>query len=110
MSVLSEKTFDEIAIRDTSDHTGGTVFNGDYTIKTIIIENGLNQTVTFQCQASMHSDFSNMFLVGGEWEVTASTNTYQSCDTYFPYWRLVASCDTSPTTGDMTVHVLGVPN
>ena len=108
MSVLSEKTFDAIEIRDTSDHNGSTVFNGSYTIKTIIIENGLNQAVTFQCQGSMHADFSNMFLIGGEWGVTANTNTYQSCDTYFPYWRLIATCSTAPTTGDMTVHVLGV--
>ena len=109
MSILTERTFDEIEIRDTNSHTGNTVFNGEFTIKTIIIENGLNQLVSFQCQASMHADFSNPFNVGTAWDVTANTNTYQSCDTYFPYWRLTAICGTAPTTGDMTVHVLGIP-
>ena len=108
MSVLSEKTFNEVEIRDTSDHTGDTVFNGSYVVKTIIIENSLNQTVTFQCQASMHADFSNNFDVGAEWDVSASTNAYQTCESYFPYWRLVASCASSPSSGDVTVHVLGV--
>jgi len=109
MSVLTEKTFTALEIRDTDSHTGDTVFNGDYTIKTIIIENGLDQIVTFQCQGSMHADFSNMFLIGGTWDISASINTYQSCDTYFPYWRLIATCAVAPTTGDLTVHVIGVP-
>jgi len=109
MSVLAEMTFDEKEIRDTNAHNGGTVFNGEYTIKTVIVENDLNQVVTLQCQASMHPDFSSNFNVGDSWEVSANTNIYQSCDTYFPYWRMVATCDTAPTTGDITVHVLGVP-
>ncbi|MBW1672065.1 MAG: hypothetical protein JRJ45_00215 [Deltaproteobacteria bacterium] len=108
MSVLSEKTFDELEIRDTSDHTGATVFNGSFVVKTIIIENKLDQAVTFQCQASMHPDFSNNFDVGAEWDVPANTNDYQTCESYFPYWRLIASCASSPSSGDVTVHVLGV--
>jgi len=108
MSVLSEKTFDDLEIRDTNGHNGATVFNGSFVVKTIIIENELNQAVTFQCQASMHDDFSNSFDVGSEWSVTASTNSYQTCDSYFPYWRLVATCSSSPSSGDVTVYVLGV--
>jgi len=108
MSVLSEKTFDELEIRDTNDHNGDTVFNGSFVVKTIIIENSLNQAVTFQCQASMHADFSNNFDVGTEWDVAGSTNDYQTCESYFPYWRLIASCASAPSSGDVTVHVLGV--
>jgi len=108
MSVNSQNTFTDEAIRDTSSHNGDVVFNGDFVIKTLIIENGLNQTVTFQCQASAHSDFSNSFNVGSTWDVSASTNTYQTCDSYFPYWRIVAQCGTAPTSGDLTVIVLGV--
>ena len=107
MSVLSEKTFDELEIRNTSSQTGTTVYNGEYTIKTVIVENGLNQAVTLQCQASMHADFSNLFNVGSSFEIAASTNDYQSCDTYFPFWRMTAICSTAPTTGDLTAHVLG---
>jgi len=86
MSVLSEKTFDALEIRDTNDHNGLTVYNGSFVVKTIIIENELNQAVTFQCQASMHADFSNSFDVGSTWEVAASINSYQTCESYFPYW------------------------
>ena len=108
MSVNSQKTFEDEAIRDTSTHNGATVFNGDFQVKTIIVENSLNQTVTFQCQASANSDFSNSFDVGNSWDVSASTNTYQTCDSYFPYMRLTATCDTAPTSGDLTVIIYGV--
>ena len=90
MSILSEMTFNAEAIRDTNAHNGTVVFNGDYTVKTLIIENSLNQAVTLQCQASSGSD------------------GYQTCESYFPYWRIVAQCGTSPTSGTLTIHLLGV--
>ena len=102
--VNQESAFDALAIRDTSDHTSTTINNFDFQLKTIIIENSLNQNVTFQCQGSAHADFSGSFNVGTEWDVTANTNSYQTCDTYFPYMRLIASCDTAPTTGSLNVH------
>ena len=108
MSVNIAKTLDAEAIRDTSAHTGDTVYNGDFQVKTLIVENGLNQTVSLQCQASANSDFSNYFNVGSPFDVTATTNSYQTCDSYFPYWRVVATCGSSPTTGDLTVFIYGV--
>jgi len=102
--VNTELTFDALAIRDTSTHNGDTVDNFDFQLKTIVIENSLDETVTFQCQASVHSDFSSSFDIGSTWDVTASTNTYQSCTTFFPYMRLQATCGTSPTSGSLTVH------
>jgi len=108
MSINNTKTFDALEIRDTSAHTSDVVFNGEFIIKTLIIENGLNQDVTFQCQGSSDEAFTNMFLIGGEWDVIGTTNTFQTCDTYIPYWRVVATCGTAPTTGSLTVIVLGV--
>ena len=108
MAINIEKTFDAEAIRDTSNHNGGTVFNGDFVIKTLIIENGLNQQVTLQCQASANSDFSNSFNVGSSFNVSAATNSYQTCDSYFPYWRLTAICGISPASGGLTCYVMGV--
>ena len=108
MSVNSQNTFTDEAIRDTSAHNGNTVYNGDFQIKTLIIENGLNQQVSLQCQGSGHSDFSNSFNIGSPFNVSASTNTYQTCDSYFPYWRAVATCASSPTTGDLSVICYGV--
>jgi len=110
MSINKEYTIDALEIRDTNSHNGSIIYNGDAIIKTIIVENGLNQTVTFQCQASANSDFSNLFNVGSTWDINANTNSYQSCDNYFPYWRIVASCTSSPTTGDLSVIIFGANN
>jgi hypothetical protein len=106
--INTDKTFDAVAIRDTSDHEGDIIFNGDFVIKTIVVENEMNETVTCQCQGSVHDDFSNSFDVGGEWDVLASTNLPQTCDAYYPYWRIVATCAIAPTTGTITAHVIGV--
>ena len=108
MSVNISKTIDALAIRDTSAHDGDTVYNGDFQVKTIIVENSLNQQVSLQCQASANEDFSNYFNVGSAFDVTATTNSYQTCDSYFPYWRGVATCASAPTTGALTVFIYGV--
>lgn len=105
-SVNTEKTFDAESIRDTSNHNGDIVNNFDYQVKTIIIENGLNQETTFQCQGSAHSDFSNSFNIGTSWAVAANTNSYQSCTTFFPFMRLTAICGSAPTTGALTVFFI----
>ena len=102
--VNTEKTFDALAIRDTADHTGTTINNFDFQLKTIIVENELNEKVTFQCQASVHADFSNSIDVGATWDANASENMYQSCETFFPYMRLIATCDSTPSSGNLTVH------
>ena len=108
MSINNTKAIDELEIRDTSDHTSSIVFNGEFIIKTLIVENGLNQDVTFQCEGSSDEAFTNSFLIGSTWDVTANTNSFQTCDTYIPYWRIVATCASAPTTGNLTVIVLGV--
>ena len=108
MSVNIQKSIDALAIRDTSAKNGDVVFNGTFVIKTLIIENGLNQTVTFQCQGSANADFSNSFSIGTSFDVSASTNTYMTCETYVPYWRVVATCSVAPASGTLTVITFGV--
>jgi len=108
MSKDAEQIFNSLEIRDTSSHTSSQTYNGDFIVKTLIIENGLNQTVTLQCQASANDDFSNSFNVGSTFDVSASTNTYQTCESYFPYWRITAVCSSSPSSGDLTVHIFKV--
>lgn len=103
--VNQEKTFDASEIRDTSSHNGSVINNFDFQLKTIIIHNHLNQQVTLQCQASADG-VNNWFNVGSSFNVSASTDTYQTCDAYFPYMRLTAICGTSPTTGDLTVYFI----
>jgi len=108
MSVNQQRTINALAIRDTDAHNGDVVFNGDFVIKTLVIENGLDKAVYFQCQASANSDFSNYFNVGSSWEIAATANTYQTCETYFPYWRIVATCSVAPTSGTLSVITFGV--
>ena len=101
-----EKAFDAEAIRDTSLHNGILIFLGEFRLKTIIIENGLNQTVTLQCKGSAHADFSNSFNIGSSFDVSANTDTYQTCDSYFPYMRLTAICSVAPSSGNLSVHFM----
>jgi len=108
VSVNIQKSIDALAIRDTSAKNGDVVFNGAFVIKTLIIENGLNQTVTLQCQGSANADFSNSFNIGTSFDVSASTNTYMTCETYIPYWRIVATCSVAPASGTLTVITFGV--
>ena len=95
--------FDEEAIRDTSVHWSVLIDNRGFQLKTVIIENGLNQTVTLECWASRHADFSHSFIVGSSFDITADTDDYQTCDSYFPFMKVKATCSTAPTTGDVTV-------
>ena len=108
MSVNKDLAFNELEIRDTNDHTSVEINNGDFVIKTLIIQNSLNQAVTFQCQGSAEASFDNPFDIGSTWDVTANTNTYQTCDAYIPYWRIIASCASAPSSGSLTIFVMGV--
>ncbi len=101
--VNSEKTFNALEIRDTSSHNGDVINNYDFQLKTIIIHNHLDQQVTLQCQASIDGT-NNWFNVGSSFNVSASTDTYQTCDSYFPFMRLSAQCGSSPSSGDLTVY------
>ena len=108
MAVNTQVAISALAIRDTDAHTSEVVFNGDFIIKTLVVENGLNQTCTFQCQGSAHSDFSNSFNIGSTWDVAASTNLYVTSETYIPYWRITATCSVAPASGTVTVIIFEV--
>lgn len=108
MAVNQAKALDALVIRDTNAHDGVVIFNGEFIIKTLIVENSLDQAVTFQCMGSAHPDFSNSFNIGSSFEVAATTNIYMTCDTYIPYWRITATCSVAPTDGSVTVTVFEV--
>lgn len=102
--VNSETAFNALAIRDTSAHNGAVIPLFDFQLKTIIVENGLDQQVTLQVQASAHADFSSYFNVGSSFNIASSTNDYQTADSFFPYMRVVAQCASSPSSGSLTIH------
>lgn len=99
-----DKVFDALAIRDTSNHDSGKSDSGEFTAKVILIENGLNQTVTFQLQGSR--DASVWLDIGATFNVAASTNQYETVSTYFPCYRLQAICSTAPTTGTLDAYIV----
>lgn len=100
-----DKVFDAEAIRDTNLKTSTTADSQAFILKTIIIENKLDQDVTLQLCASANADFSNSFNVGSSFVVSANTNSYQTTESYFPYMKVTAQCSTAPTTGDLTVFL-----
>lgn len=109
MSQISETlVFDEEAIRDTSHYYSVISDNVSFQIKTLIIENSLNQALTAQCWGSRHEDMSNSFAIGGEWSIPASTDMYQTCDSYIPYWRIEVWASAAPTSGTLTVDILKI--
>ena len=95
--------FENEEIRDTSVHWSVLMDNRGFQLKTVIIENDLNQAVTFECWASRHADFSHSFIVGSSFDITADTDDYQTCDSYFPFMKVKATCSTAPTTGFLNV-------
>jgi hypothetical protein len=103
--VNTEKTFDAEAIRDTSVHNGAGFYLYDFQLKTIIYHNHLDQQVTLQVQASATGS-SDWFNVGNSFNVSSSSDGYQTIDAYFPYIRVTAQCGTAPTSGDLTVYLI----
>jgi len=101
MQYLESVMFEEEAIRDTAAHNSVSVPSHELPVKTVIINNGLNQIVTLQVQASR--DNTNWFNVGSSFDVAATTWSYQTCDTFFPYGRIVATCSSSPASGTLSV-------
>ena len=100
-----DKNFDALAIRDTATHNSGETTTGEYNAETILVKNGLDQTVTFQLQGSI--DSSTWLDVNNAFNVAATTNSYETVTDYFPCYRLTAICSGgSPTSGALDVWIL----
>jgi hypothetical protein len=93
--------FTNEAIRDTAAHNSTASINRGYRVKTVIVQSTLNQDATIQCQGSR--DNSTWINIGSSWPVTAGVSLYQSCDTYFPYMRAVATCSVAPASGTLNM-------
>ena len=90
-----------LAIRDTSNHNSNNSVNFGYKVKTIIIDNQLDQSIVCQCQGSR--DGINWFNVGATWSISATTLTFETCESYFPYFRTQVQCAVAPTTGTISM-------
>ena len=99
-----DSVFTALQIRNTSVQTSVVSVSGEFLAKTIIVDNGLNQTVTLQLQGS---DDQTLWLnIGATFDVTATSSDYQTVSDFFPYYRITAVCSTAPTTGDLDVRVI----
>lgn len=105
MTAREDKIFDALAITDTSNHNSTVSDNQHNTAKSILVDNGLDQTVTLQLEGDRTSAFSTPVDIGAPFDVTASTRDYHTVDDYFPHLRLAAICATAPTTGSLTVYI-----
>ena len=104
-TVDKDKIFTAQAIRDTNVHNSSVADTGEFTAETIVVHNGLNETVTFRLQGSI--DESVWIDMGSSFTVAASTNDYETVTDYFPYYRVTAqSVTTAPTTGTLDAWIL----
>ena len=100
-----DKVYIALAIRDTNSHDSTVCMSGETDPSNILIENGLDQTVTFQLQGG-RCEGDTYINIGDTFDVSASTNTCQSISIYFSKYRLQASCSVSPTTGELDAWIL----
>jgi len=106
MTERDEKVFDALEIRDTSAHNSTVSDNQHNTAKSIFVLNTLDETVTCQLEGDRTSVFSTPVDIGSPFDVVASGREYETVDDYFPFLRLVATCTTAPTSGDLTAHII----
>jgi len=102
-SMDDDKVFDAKAIRDTNEHISAESFTGEFSAKTIFIENGHDQAGDFQLQGAIDTVWID---VGSPCSVAASTNDYKTVSDYFPLFRMKVSYVTAPTTGSLNIHIL----
>jgi len=100
-----DEVFANEAIRDTANHNSKESGSGPKTAKTVFVENGLNQQVTFQLQGARNSTWID---VGSTWNQAANSNGYKTVSDYFPKFRVQASCTVAPTTGGLSVWIIRV--
>jgi len=91
-------------IRDTAEYTSTVSDNRGYVPKTIIIENGLDQQVSVQCEGSRDSSFTKPLLIGSAFNVAATSDDYKTVSDYFPYFRTKTTASVAPTTGGLTAY------
>ena len=99
-----DEVFCEQAIRDTAEHESDYSYIGEFTAETIVYHNTLDQAVTLQYQGSV--DDVIWIDIGSPIVVAANTNDYETVNDFFPEYKVLATCDTAPTSGNLCVYIL----
>ena len=99
-----DQVFIAEAIRVDTVINSGVAKTGEFNAETIVIYNGLDETVNIQLQGSW--DESVWIDRGDSFNVGNGINDYATVTDYFPFYRITAKCSIAPTTGDLDAWIL----
>ena len=99
-----DQVFVAEAIRVDTTVTSSISNTGEFTAETIVVHNGLDQTVTIQLQGSV--DQTTWIDMGNSFNVSATSEDYATVSDYFPWYRVTSISSTAPTTGTLDVWIL----
>ena len=100
----TNQVFTAEEIRDTANYISIVDEIGRFNAETIVVHNGLDEIVSLQLQGSV--DNSIWIDMGNSFDVSATTNDYETVSDYFPFLRVKASCSVAPTTGNLDVFLV----
>jgi hypothetical protein len=97
---------EDLEIRDQNNHESAMSNMGEFNAETIMVNNQLDQVVTFQLQGTI-AGTGVWCNVGSTFNIGATTKDYVTVTDFFPCYKMVASCDTAaPTTGNLNVWII----
>ena len=99
-----DQVFDELEIRDQSDHTSECSDMGEFNAENLVAYNHLDTQVNLQLQGSV--DNVVWLDVGSVFSIAAGENDYETVTDYFPCFRVIASCPSTPTTGHIHMWIV----
>jgi len=103
-TVDKDQVFTAEAIRVNTTVNSSIADTGEFQAETIVIYNGLDQSVAIQLQGSL--DNTNWIDIGNAFNIAAGVKDYATVTDYFPCYRVTAKCATAPTTGDLDAWIL----
>ena len=99
-----DQVFTDEAIRDQANHPSAASAMGEFNAETIVVYNTLDQAVDNQLQGSI--DGTTWLDVGSSFSITATTNDYETVTDYFPFYQIISSCASTPTTGNLNIWIV----
>lgn len=76
--------------------------------KTVVIHNGLNQSIDIKVQGCIDGNFNNVLEMEPLETIALSSDDYITISDYMPNVRVSYQCSTAPTTGTIDIYMVGV--
>jgi len=102
--------FSAEAIRDTAAHNSSWLDVRGNRVLGVMVDNDLNHTAVVKAQGAWDIDGNGVMDVSGLSANAAPSGTAYilvSSIAYFPFVRVNIECNTAPTTGSISAHILG---